>query len=167
MIFGEIPLDAAEGAILVHSVRAGKLTFKKGRQLSAADIAALRETGHGRVVAVRLEAGDVGEDKAASQLAEALAGPNLSRGQAFTGRCNLHAQAAGLLVIDKTRLDCINLVSEAITIATLAPFDVVAPKDLAATVKIIPFAVPAADLERCISIARDGGPLIRIAEFRK
>ena len=69
-------------------------------------------------------------------------------------------------VIDKARLDGINLVSEAITVATLAPFDVVAPKDLAATVKIIPFAVPRLDLERCIAIAREGGPLIRIAGFR-
>ncbi len=167
MIFGEIPLEGAEGAILVHSLRAGKSTLKKGRRLSAADIAALREAGHGRIVAVRLEAGDVSEDQAAAQLAEVLAGPNLSRGQAFTGRCNLHTQAAGLLVIDKARLDRINLVSEAITVATLAPFDLVTPKDLAATVKIIPFAVPQADLERCIAIAREDGPLIRIAGFRK
>ena len=41
MIFGEIPLDEAEGAILVHGVRAGKLTFKKGRRLSAEDVARL------------------------------------------------------------------------------------------------------------------------------
>ena len=142
MIFGEIPLDEAEGAILVHSVRAGKLTLKKGRRLSAEDMTALREAGHERIVAVRLEADDIGEDQAAAQLAGALAGPNLTLGRPFTGRCNLHAQAAGLLAIDKARLDRINLVSEAITVATLAPFDVVAPKDLAATVKIIPFAVP-------------------------
>jgi molybdenum cofactor cytidylyltransferase len=166
MIFGEIPLEEAEGAILVHSVRAGRLTLKKGRLLSAADIAALREAGHGRIVAARLETGDLGEDQAAARLAEALAGPSLSLGRPFTGRCNLHARTAGLLVIDKARLDRINLVSEAITVATLAPFELVAPKDLAATVKIIPFAVPAANLERCISIAGDGGPLIRIAGFR-
>jgi molybdenum cofactor cytidylyltransferase len=166
MIFGEIPLDEAEGAILVHSVRAGKLTFRKGRRLSAEDATALRAAGHERIVAVRLEAGDVGEDQAAAQLAEALAGPNLALGRPFTGRCNLHSQTAGLLVIDKARLDRINLVSEAITAATLAPFDVVAPKDLAATVKIIPFAVTRIDLERCIAIAREGGPLIRVAGFR-
>ena len=74
--------------------------------------------------------------------------------------------AAGLLVIDKERLDRINLVSEAITVATLAPFDIVAVKNLAATVKIIPFAVPEADLERCLTIAQDRQPLIRIAAFR-
>jgi molybdenum cofactor cytidylyltransferase len=166
MIFGEIPLKEAEGAILVHSLRAGKLTLKKGRRLSADDLAALRSAGHARIVAARLEPGDIGEDEAAAMLAEALAGPNLVLGRPFTGRCNLLAQVAGVLVVDKSRLDRINQVSEAITVATLAPFEVAAPKDLAATVKIIPFAVPRANVERCIAIAREGDALVRVAGFR-
>jgi len=166
MIFGELPLAEAEGAILVHSLRVGKLVFKKGRHLTATDVAGLRAAGQVSVVAAQMEAGDVGEDAAAARLADALAGPHLSRGNAFTGRCNLTATTPGLLVIDKTRLDRINLVSEAITVATLAPFDRVAPKELAVTVKIIPFAVPQSDLEQCLAIARDREPLIRIAPFR-
>jgi molybdenum cofactor cytidylyltransferase len=166
MIFGVIPLAEAEGCILVHSLRAGKQVFKKGRRLNAADIAALRDGGHGGIVAARLEAGDIGEDEAAARLAEVLTGPDLSRGQAFTGRCNLHAAAPGLLVVDKDRLNRINQVSEAITVATLAPYEAVQAKDMAATVKIIPFAVPSADLERCIAIARHEGPVIRVAAFR-
>src|SRR5262245_12609104 len=153
MIFGEVPVGKAEGAILVHSLRAGKSILKKGRRLTADDVAALGAAGHRSIVAVRLEADDIGEDVAAARLAEALTGPNLSQGRAFTGRCNLNAAAAGLLVIDKARLDRINLVSEAITVATLAPFEPVASRELAATVKIIPFAVPQADLERCVAIA--------------
>lgn len=166
MIFGELPLAEAEGAILVHSLRAGKLVLKKGRRLSAEDLAALQDAGHLTVTAARMEAGDVGEDAAAARLADALAGPHLNRGNPFTGRCNVNAAAAGLLVIDKEQLDRINLVSEAITVATLARFDIVAPRELAATVKIIPFAVPEADLEECLVIARSRQPVIRIAPFR-
>jgi len=166
MIFGELPLEEAEGAILVHSLRAGKSVLKKGRRLTAADVAALSAAGHRTIVAARLEADDIGEDAAAERLAEALAGPNLKLGRAFTGRCNLTAAAAGLLVIDRARLDRINLVSEAITVATLAPYEAVGPRELAATVKIIPFAVPQADLERCVAIARGLEPLVRIAPFR-
>src|SRR5262245_37800886 len=166
MIFGEVPVEEAEGAILVHSLRAGKSVLKKGRRLSADDVAAIAAAGHRSIVAVRLEEGDIGEDAAAACLAGALAGPNLTQGRAFTGRCNLSAAAAGVLVVDKARLDRINLVSEAITVATLASFETVAPQELAATVKIIPFAVPRADLERCLSIARGQDPLIRIAPFR-
>jgi molybdenum cofactor cytidylyltransferase len=166
MIFGELPLAEAEGAILVHSLRAGKLVLKKGRRLTAADVAALRDAGHRNVVAARLEAGDVGEDDAAGRLAAALAGPNLTVGRAFTGRCNLNAAAAGLLVLDRPRLDRINLVGEAITVATLAPFDQVAPRELAATVKIIPFAVAEKELDLCLAIAREGGPMLQVAPFR-
>jgi len=43
--FGEVPLAEAEGAILAHSRKVGKQTFKKGRVLSAEDVAALREAG--------------------------------------------------------------------------------------------------------------------------
>jgi molybdenum cofactor cytidylyltransferase len=166
MIFGELPVEEAEGAILVHSLRAGKSVLKKGRRLSAGDVAALAAAGHRRIVAVRLEAGDVGEDDAAARLAEALAGSQLRVGRAFTGRCNLTADAAGVLVVDKARLDRINLVSEAITVATLAPFEAVAPQELAATVKIIPFAVAQAELDRCLTIARGQEFLIRVAPFR-
>ena len=45
MRFGPTPLDEAEGAILAHSLNAGSLRFKKGRVLSATDVAALREAG--------------------------------------------------------------------------------------------------------------------------
>ena len=79
MIFGELPLAEAEGAILVHSLRAGKLVLKKGRRLSAGDVAALEAAGHRAVIAARMEAGDVGEDAAAARLAEALTGPHLAR----------------------------------------------------------------------------------------
>jgi len=41
MIFGDTPLADAEGAILAHSLAVGRERFKKGRVLSAADVAAL------------------------------------------------------------------------------------------------------------------------------
>jgi molybdenum cofactor cytidylyltransferase len=38
MLFGEIPLSDAKGAILAHSVKMTNAIFKKGRVLSARDI---------------------------------------------------------------------------------------------------------------------------------
>ena len=40
MIFVDLPTSEAAGALLVHSIRIGKLAFRKGRLLSAADVAA-------------------------------------------------------------------------------------------------------------------------------
>ncbi len=164
MIFGETPLDRAEGAILAHSLKAGTRSFKKGRVLSAADVGVLRAAGLDSVIAARLEAGDVHEDEAATVIAEALAGEDLSVSAAFTGRCNLIAEARGLAVFDRARLDALNLVDEAVTVATLAPYDSVVPRQMVATVKIIPFAVPRAVLQRCLEQA--GAARVRLAPFR-
>ncbi|MEX0814503.1 MAG: molybdopterin-binding protein, partial [Dongiaceae bacterium] len=171
MIFAELPLTEAEGAILAHGFRLGKLSFKKGRVLSAADVAALAAAGGGAAEAGRLEPGDVPEDAAAARVAAAARGANVRLAEAFTGRCNLFAEAAGLLVLDRDRVDAVNLVDEALTVATLAPYEPVEAGRMVATVKIIPFAVPQSVIERCAAIAAgpstgSGGPLLRVATFR-
>ena len=68
-------------------------------------------------------------------------------GAAFTGRVNLFAEAAGLVVFDAPAIDRINAVDESITVATLAPFRPVVTGDMVATVKIIPFATHGAALK--------------------
>ncbi len=165
MKFGRVPLDEAAGTILVHSTKAGGRTLKKGSVLSADDVAALRSAGVAEVTAARLEAGDMGEDAAARRVAEAAAGPGLAPGTAFTGRCNLFAEARGLVVFERERLDRCNLVDEAVTIATLAPYDLVEPRDLVATVKIIPLAVAEDTVAACAAIAAGPQPLLRIARL--
>ncbi len=167
MIFGDTPIEAAEGAILAHSLKLGAVSFKKGRMLSAEDVAALERAGVRRVVAARLDADDVHEDKAAAAIAEAVVGEGLGMSAAVTGRSNLIVEERGVLVVDRARLDALNLVDEAVTVATLAPFELVEPRQMAATVKIIPFAVGERLLERCLDAARAGeGALIRVAALR-
>jgi molybdenum cofactor cytidylyltransferase len=166
MIFGRMPLAEAVGAVLGHSVGAGRKRLKKGHVLSAADIAELSAAGMTEVVAGRLEAGDVPEDQAADALAAACGAAGVRRNAAFTGRANLYAGAAGLALIDIDRVNRLNLVHESITIATLPPFEPVEPGQMLATIKVIPFAAPRAALDACLKIAGDGGPLIRVAAFR-
>jgi molybdenum cofactor cytidylyltransferase len=163
MIFGERPVEKAQGTILAHSARAGSLVMKKGRRLSESDIAALRAAGVASVMVAELEPGDVGEDDAARRLAEAIAGPGLAPKPPFTGRVNLHAAGRGLLLVDRERLDRVNLVSEGLTVATLDPFALVEADGMAATVKIIPFAVPESELARCIEAAKGPEPLLKLA----
>jgi molybdenum cofactor cytidylyltransferase len=155
MKFAEIPLEHAEGAVLAHSQRLGPgEMLKKGRTLSAGDCRALATAGVFQVVAVRLDEGDVDENSAARRVAEAAAGANVEIGPATTGRANLFAKLRGVLVLSRTHVDDVNLVDEAITIATIAPFAVVEAGTMVATVKIIPFAVPAELLSRVCERAR-------------
>lgn len=166
MKFGEFGLADATGAILAHGIAIDGQRFKKGRVLSPDDIAVLRKAGIETVVAAILEPGDVSEDAAAQRIGDATTGDGVAATDAFTGRVNLHAAAHGLVVYDRDLLDRINRLDEAITIAALPPFAVVEPRQMVATVKIIPFAVRAELVKACIDAASSGGGLFRVASFR-
>lgn len=160
------PLDEAEGALLVHSIRAGKRRIPKGARLGAAEIAALRADGIETVTVARLDADDLGEDEAARRVAAAACGEGVSLGPAFTGRCNLFASARGVAVIERDRIDRINLVHESVTLATLEPFAPVEVRDLVATVKIVPLAAPARAVVACAKAAAEPEPAVRVAPYR-
>ena len=165
MRFGEVPVAEAEGAILAHSLKLGTTALKKARVLSADDLELIAAAGLSRIVVARLEPDDIGEDEAARRVAVAAAGAEIETATPFTGRANLFAKARGVLVFEPERVDRINLVDEAITLGTLSPFAVVEPRQMVATVKVIPFAAPAAAVQRCVEAAAAGGPLLRVAPF--
>ena len=166
MKFGPVPLEDAKGAILAHSQRLGDKMLRKGSVLDEAAITLLRRAGRTEVIAARLEPGDVPEDVAADRLANPLVSPLLARSRAATGRVNLVAEAPGLLRVDGARVDRMNSVDEALTLGTLPDYAVVAPRDLVATIKIIPFAVPGTMLIVAEAVARQGGPVLTLHPFR-
>ncbi|KQP32302.1 molybdopterin-binding protein [Methylobacterium sp. Leaf100] len=155
MRFGAVPTREAAGLIAAHTVREHGVILRKGQPIPAEDAARLHAAGVREIVAVSLEPGDVGEDAAAERLALRLAGPGLRRDSPFTGRCNLFAGQAGLLLLDRAGIDAVNAVDEAITVATLPAFRPVAAGEMVATVKIIPYAVAGAALEHACRIAPD------------
>ena len=177
MRFGPTPLADAEAAILAHGFRLPGRALKKGQRLSADDVAALRIAGYDSVVTARLDPDDVAENDAARELAEALAGAStgprdgpvaatgLVTGAAFTGRCNLLAAVRGVLCVDSEGVAAVNAVGEELTLATLSPETVVDPRRLAATVKVIPFAVKRFHLDACLRLVRERPGIVRVAEF--
>ena len=166
MKFGEVPVAEAEGAILAHSLKLGTTTLKKGRVLSPQDLEAIAAAGLEEITVARLDYGDVAENDAAERVAAAALGSGITAAAPFTGRVNLHAEARGLLVFDPERVNHLNLVDEAITLGTLPPFAVVEPRQMVATVKIIPFSAPEAAVKDCVQAAIAEGPLLRVAPFR-
>jgi molybdenum cofactor cytidylyltransferase len=166
MKFGRVPVREAKGAIAVHSIRKESLVLKKGTTIGDAEVAALEAAGVADIVVARLERGDVSEDAAAAEIAAAVAGEGVRIDRAFTGRANLFAEAAGLLVVDKEAIDRLNLVDESITFATLAAHKPVVAGEMIATVKIIPFAVARAARDAVLEVARAAVPLIAVAPYR-
>ncbi|MCV3271088.1 molybdopterin-binding protein [Roseobacter sinensis] len=165
MKFGPVATAQAKGAVLAHSVALGaRRRLRKGRMLDADDIAALAEAGIQEVIVARLVAGDVIEDEAARRLAAALVpdpdGQHLEVTKPFTGRVNLLAGAAGVVVLDVAALEAVNRVHPMITLATVPPYQQMAARGMVATIKIISYAVPAAALEAACALARSA---IRLA----
>ncbi len=167
MRFGDTPIDEAAGAILGHSWRSGGINFSKGRRLSADDVGKLKAAGVATVVAARLDADDVHEDEAAATVAKALAGEGIEVTAPFTGRCNHFARGSGLAVVDHARIDALNELDESVTVATLPPFARVEPRQMVATVKIIPYGAPKSAVARAVEVAHSANrPLISVAPFR-
>ena len=161
----ELDVREAAGAILAHSYRVGPggATLKKGHLVTAPDVEALALAGNVTVAAVRIEPGDVSEDEAAARIAKAMAGPNVRIDRATTGRANLFATAHGVFLVSRERLDALNVIDEAITVATLPPDSAVDAETMIATVKIIPFAVAESLVASAESAAR--GDWLHLAPF--
>ena len=98
MKFGPVAPAEALGGTAVHTIRQGALVLKKGTVIGPSEVAALQAAGISQITVARVEAGDVSEDQAAAEIAKAVAGEGVRADRAFTGRANLFAESAGVLV---------------------------------------------------------------------
>jgi len=159
MKFGPVPVGDAEGAILAHSLAVGGTRLRKGVELSADHIALFRKNAIETVTVARLEEGDVGEDLAAATLARALVpdpeAVGLRISNASTGRVNVHATAPGILEVDAEKINRANAIHPMITVATPPQLCRLGARGLAATVKIISYAVPEAALKSASTVAQN------------
>ncbi|MBI3699742.1 MAG: NTP transferase domain-containing protein [Afipia sp.] len=164
MKFGPVKPDEATGGVAVHAIRQNGLVLKKGTVIGADEVAALKRAGVSEIVVARLDKGDVSEDEAAGSIATAVAGDGVTAERAFTGRANLFAAKAGVLVVDRAAVDRINRIDEAITFATLAAFKPVVAGEMIATVKIIPFGVEMRLRDAAVDAAISGR--MRVTPFK-
>ncbi len=142
MRFGPLAPRDAMGGVLAHGVMAGAVSLRKGLVIGADHVAALEAAGVDTVIVAIAGPNDLGEDEAAARIARAAAGPDSVRcGAPATGRVNLFAAQDGLLVVDRARIDRLNSLDEALTLATLPSFKPVVAGEMIGTVKIIPFFV--------------------------
>ncbi len=160
MWFGALPVEQAEGKVLAHNVAGadGRRLFRKGRTLTAEDVAALKAAGRATVYVAQLGPADIDEDSAARQLARAVAGDGLRLSGPASGRVNLLATAPGVLRVAVDRLASINA-CEGLTLATLPNHSPVRARQITATVKVIPFAVPDTELATALQAAGAGATL--------
>jgi molybdenum cofactor cytidylyltransferase len=162
--FGPVPLAEAEGKLLGHNVTGadGALALRKGRPLTAADVALLGSLGRTSVYVAEPGPADVGEDEAARRVARCAMGPGLRLVGPSSGRANLVATTLGVLRVDASRLLRLNEV-EGFAVATLPGDRPARDGQVVATVKVLPFALPEEAVRRGEAVGGEGGPLLSVA----
>ncbi len=165
MKFGPVPVTEAAGAILAHSVKVSDQKLRKGLMLTAEHVSKLSGAGFDEVIVARLEPGDCHEDEAANMLARALvpdpSSANLRLTEAFTGRVNLLAEGPGVVVLDVAALEQFNRINPMITVATVPQHQQMSAGGMVATIKVISYAVPKADIERAAALAQASVRLVK------
>lgn len=158
-----MPLSEAEGKILGHNIAGanGQRILRKGKPLTDEDLGKLRALGRASVYVAQMEDDDVDENKAARRVAEAVCGPGLHITGVASGRANLLADEQGILRIDVERLTKINECN-GITLTTLKTHSPVHARQIVATIKIIPYAVPESIVSLAEGIASGGRPIVRV-----
>ena len=157
MEFGEVALGEAEGAILAHSeALPGGRRLRKGIVLGREEIAALAKAGIESVTVARPGPEDVHEDAAAMALARALVPDPEAAGLALkamgTGRVNIVANGAGIIGLKARAIHQMNQAHPMITLATVPEWQRIEPGGMAATIKIISYAVPGEGLARACAL---------------
>jgi molybdenum cofactor cytidylyltransferase len=163
MKFAPVPLSEAQGKILGHNIAGadGQRLLRKGKPLNDEDLNELRALGRTSIYVAALEPDDVDENKAARRIAEAICGVGLHITGVASGRANLLSDERGILRIDVDRLAQINE-CDGVTLATLTTHSPVHPRQIVATVKIIPYAVPESIVSRAEAIVRGNSRVVRV-----
>ena len=173
MKFGSVPVAEAKGAILAHSLKLSGQRLRKGQVLASEQIAALLAEGVQDVIVARLEAGDLDENTAAERLAASLVpdapAARLRVTDPFTGRVNLIADGPGVVVLNTEAIERFNRVHPMITVATVPPFQQMAPGGMVATIKVISYGVAETLVKKAVATSegaiRLAGPVHRTASL--
>lgn len=156
MKFGPRPVNECGGHILAHSVKVAGRRFSKGICLKDEDIAYLGAGGLTELVIAEAEPGDIHEDDVANRLAQALAPHGVSLTIAATGRVNLKVQDTSLIGVFSERLTAFNLIDEGLTCATVQHHQLLSAGQMAATLKIVPYFLPAEVVEAAEKLLANG-----------
>lgn len=166
MRLANIPIDQAEGSVLVHNVADahGHKALLKGHRLIAADIEKLRALGRSQVYVALLDPGDVRENDAVTRIGKATAGENTSATLASGGRVNLLATGHGILKLNGEALRRLNLI-DGVTVATRPAHSLAEPKTMLATIKTIGLALTESTLKDVEAIRTEFGAAIWVRPF--
>lgn len=176
----EVKVEDAIGMILPHDLTQilpgefkGRL-FRKGHQVTGADIPALLSIGKEHIYVMELQPGYLHEDEAALRMARAIAGTDKCSDLRLTdpheGKVNVKSEIHGLVKIDKAFVDSVNAIDE-VVMSTIRSNTVVQGGASLVGTRVIPLIVDEAKVEEVERLAAarraEGFTLLEVKPFRK
>jgi molybdenum cofactor cytidylyltransferase len=161
-----IPVEHGAGRALCSTIfrATGRKLLPKGHLLGEEDVKMLLREGLIEIWVTELDPGELLEDPAVWEAAQACTSGAIELKAVAGGRVNVFATEPGALIIDTDALRQVNL-SETITIATAAPFSLVAAGERIASIKGRPFAIPAVEFAHVLQQLHAG--VIRVRPIRQ
>ena len=162
-----VDIQNSAGRILCCTIfkPGGRKLLAKGHILSDEDIRVLQTEGMRQVWVTELEEGELSEDEAVMQVAEAMCCGSVEIRLAAGGRANLVATENCCSLVDDELLKQINCTSS-VVIATVPNYRFVHAGERIATIKSAPFAVAKAQLETVLSILNERGAILQARPIR-
>jgi molybdenum cofactor cytidylyltransferase len=163
MKFGPIETAEGLGKVLGHNIanHDGKRILRKGKIITGEDIELLQTLGRTSIYVAELERDDISEDEAAERIAIAATGNNLRLSSPATGRVNIFSTKTGVLRVNLAGLNRINSF-QGITLATLETNSMVVAGKMAATVKILPYALPSGSITSAEELTTLVSPILQV-----
>ncbi len=154
------------GAILCRDVPVEGGFVRKGAPLDAEDVRRLESGTWTALHVADLEAGELLEGPAGERIARAAAGEGVEVGSFSGGYWPITARERGILHVDAGRLLDLNRV-EGVAVCTLFDGHVVDRGELLARVKVVPFALAEASVERAEHAAEPDLLWVRPVQARR
>ncbi len=162
----QVNVEDSVGKPLAHDIiRYGPgvktVLFKRGHVVQAGDVEKLKDAGNYSVYIAEEAEGEVHEDDAASRMARALAGENLSYSKPDKGRVAMLAEAPGLLRVKLDVVRQVNPVDDFIFV-TRADELGVRKRQIVGVVKIVPLVVDEGQMKHVEEILTENEPVLRV-----
>ncbi len=147
MRFEQRDTDLCAGWQLAHSLTVNGVHYPKAARLDNTHIKKISSAKIPKLYVFQLSSEDISENDAADKIANIICGSNVTAHKAKHGRVDIFASCDGRFGADQA-INELNQLNSSITIATLEANKLVKAGDRLATVKIIPYGVPAIEIQK-------------------
>ncbi len=171
-LFKTIKVEDAVGLTLAHDIteiRPGEFkgpAFLKGQTIEEKDICHLMRLGKQHLYILDLKEGQVHEDDAVFEMADALSGQGVVfNGRPKEGKLQLTAKHDGLLKVNTKSLVAFNMTPEVMCASIHNNTPVKKGQPIAGT-RAIPLVIERDTLDRAVETIRSGAPVFTVKRFR-